>query len=156
MNIESFTVYLKDNLHAIRHWKTVFISPLQIAEELANVCAASDMVTADKRDRSPLTYATILEVMRCATVVPLGLPHVTARDARVCGYDIPKGTEVSINQYAIHNDENLWKEPEKFLPERFLNGDRILTEKKNQLVAFGLGKTLDTTAGMKKKSETIS
>ncbi|PIK55290.1 putative cytochrome P450 2U1 [Apostichopus japonicus] len=116
----------------------------RIVEELANVCPASEIVTADMKARAPLTYAAILEVMRCATIVPLGVPRVTARDTRICGYDLPKGTEVWLNEYAIHNDVNLWEEPNLFRPERFLNASRdsILTEKRNQLVAFGLGRRI--------------
>ena len=45
------------------------------------------------------------------------------RDTSVGGYHIPKGTYVGINLNMVHQDEREWPEPEKFIPERFLDSD---------------------------------
>jgi len=49
-------------------------------------------------DMSKMTYveATILEIMRYKTVVPLGVPRATLRDTEVGGFFIPKKTQVSV------------------------------------------------------------
>lgn len=46
------------------------------------------------RSRLPYVEATILEVMRFKTILPLGLPRETTREVEVNGYTIPAGTSV--------------------------------------------------------------
>ena len=46
-------------------------------------------------DRLPYVEATILELLRYKTIVPLAVTHSTLKDAEVGGYFIPKGTAVS-------------------------------------------------------------
>jgi len=45
--------------------------------------------------RLPYVEATILELLRYKTVVPLGITHSTLNDTEVGGYFIPRGTTVS-------------------------------------------------------------
>lgn len=58
----------------------------------------------------------------------------------VNGFFIPKGTHVVINLWAIHHDEELWEEPEEFLPSRFLDQSGQKLIKKDGFMAFGSGK----------------
>ena len=48
------------------------------------------------KDRDSLLYieATITEILRVAPTAPGSLPHSTIRDVEICGYKIPKGTQV--------------------------------------------------------------
>jgi cytochrome P450 len=50
-------------------------------------------------DISKLTYveATIIELMRIETVVPLSVPRRVLDDTEIDGFFIPKGTMVSVN-----------------------------------------------------------
>lgn len=40
----------------------------------------------------------------------------------------------------MHLDETIWKNPEEFRPERFLNSDRKLDLKLDKSIPFGLGR----------------
>ncbi|XP_034265443.1 cytochrome P450 1A5 [Pantherophis guttatus] len=95
-------------------------------------------------DRSllPYTEAFILEVFRHSTFVPFTLPHCTTRDTTFKGYFIPKDLCVFINQWQVNHDENLWKDPSAFIPERFLsaNGKEINTDEREKVLIFGMGK----------------
>jgi len=73
-------------------------------------------------DKSSLPYleATLLEVMRFRTVLPMSLPHRTTCDTSVGGFTIPEDTMVIINLWSAHMDPKVWKDPETFRPERFL------------------------------------
>jgi len=46
-------------------------------------------------DRLPYVEATILELLRYKTLIPLGVAHHTLNDTEVGGYFIPGGTTVS-------------------------------------------------------------
>ncbi|XP_061194486.1 steroid 17-alpha-hydroxylase/17,20 lyase-like [Saccostrea echinata] len=75
------------------------------------------------KDLSNLDYteACLFETMRLGSVVGLGIPHMTICDTQVGGYDIPKGTTVIINHWALHHDPKFFKDPENFDPYRYLD-----------------------------------
>lgn len=77
------------------------------------------------RDRRRLPYlrATVTEVFRCSSVVPLLLPHRAVTDAMVSGYRIPEDTTILVNAWAIHHDPRLWDNPHAFEPARFIDSE---------------------------------
>ncbi|CAL1297396.1 unnamed protein product [Larinioides sclopetarius] len=88
----------------------------------------------------PFSHAVMLEVMRWQTIAPLNLLKYTLADTNVAGYDIPAGTIVMSNFWAVHNDPRYWKEPEKFKPERFLTPDGKSVVKPPHYMPFSIGK----------------
>ena len=72
-----------------------------------------------------MTYleATISEVLRHASVVPFALPHSTSSDVSFAGYVIPKGAYIIVRLDTALHDPEVWQEPDKFLPERFIGSD---------------------------------
>ena len=50
------------------------------------------------------------------------------------GYDIPKGSTVFISVYSMHRHPAFWQTPDRFDPERFVNGDKPAA-----YLPFGLG-----------------
>ncbi|KAF5808928.1 putative cytochrome P450 [Helianthus annuus] len=82
----------------------------------------------DESDMVDLPYlrCIINESFRLYPTVPLLLPHESSQDCIIEGYNIPRGTMLLVNQWAIHHDPKLWTEPERFNPERFkgLEGTR--------------------------------
>ncbi|XP_060557141.1 cytochrome P450 2U1-like [Ruditapes philippinarum] len=83
------------------------------------------------RDRNCLVYvnAFIMEVHRYCCMVPLNLPHYTSADTTLSGYHIPKGTVILPMQYSVSMDPNLFKNPEKFDPGRFIDEEGQLINK---------------------------
>ncbi|NXJ09323.1 CP1A5 protein, partial [Odontophorus gujanensis] len=108
------------------------------------------------RGMLPNTEAFILEVFRHSSFMPFTIPHrqssqsltvlspvtSTTRDTVLNGYYIPKGRCVFVNQWQVNHDEKLWKDPEAFNPERFLNaeGTELNKEEAEKVMTFGLGK----------------
>ena len=90
-------------------------------------------------DDLPFTEATIMEIQRFVTILPIGVPHIAAEDTTLQGHTIPKGTILACNIWAIHHDPNVWKDPEQFRPERFLdrNGDVCRPQ---EYIPFSVGK----------------
>lgn len=87
-----------------------------------------------------MTYleATISEVMRHASVVPLGVPHSTSEDVSFAGYVIPKGAYVIVRLDTALHDPEVWQEPDKFHPERFIGADGKLLRREG-FIPFSTG-----------------
>ena len=75
----------------------------------------------------PYTHATILEVQRLSFTAPASLLHYATEDIEVESgsesYTIPRGANVICNLRKFLLDPNVFKNPEIFLPERFLDKD---------------------------------
>ncbi|XP_077998821.1 cytochrome P450 2U1-like [Glandiceps talaboti] len=91
-------------------------------------------------DRLALSFveATILEVHRYSTVVPLSGPRATTEDVILGDHVIPKDTTIFSNIWAVHMDERVWENPDKFDPGRFLDEEGKVT-KRDHIMPFAVG-----------------
>ncbi|XP_018448377.1 cytochrome P450 81D11-like [Raphanus sativus] len=85
----------------------------------------------------------ILETLRLYPAAPLLLPHLSSEDCQVGGYDMPRGTMLLMNVWAIHRDPELWEESERFKPERFDKEGEA-----QKVMPFGLGRRSCPGAGL--------
>lgn len=69
--------------------------------------------------RLPYTLRVFKEALRLYPSAAL-LDRVTLSDIELGGYLIPKGTVIFFSPYAIHRRPDLWPDPERFNPDRFL------------------------------------
>lgn len=90
-------------------------------QELDKVVGDSQSPTFEHEDDLAYIRAMVKEVLRIRPVTNIGTPHYTTADVMYKDYLIPKGTIVSLHQYAIHYDPSLFEDPERFKPERYLN-----------------------------------
>ncbi|CAI0415102.1 unnamed protein product [Linum tenue] len=84
----------------------------------------------------------IRESLRLHPVVALLVPREARETVEILGYEIPSGTKVIVNAWAIGRDPRYWKEADKFFPERFL--DHPIDYKGNNLefIPFGSGRRM--------------
>lgn len=78
----------------------------------------------DECHLSKLPYLQIIfyETLRLYPATPLLPPHQASDDCKIGEYDVPRGTIVLVNAWAMHRDPTLWDDPLSFKPERFDNG----------------------------------
>ncbi|KAL0686673.1 hypothetical protein Bca4012_086350 [Brassica carinata] len=91
----------------------------------------------------PYLQNIVSETLRLYPAVPLLLPHVSSDDCKVAGYDVPRGTMVLTNVWAMHRDPKLWEDPELFKPERFEKEGEA-----EKLLPFGMGRRACPGAGL--------
>lgn len=110
----------------------------KLHQEIDQVLSRDQKPTLADRVRLPYVEAVLSEAMRIQCVVPTAGPRRTLRNTSLGGYQIPKDTIVLMSLRSIHYDPELFPDPEKFIPERFLdeNGNFSSCEK----YAFGIGK----------------
>jgi cytochrome P450 len=86
--------------------------------------------------------AVIKETFRLHPVVPLLVPRESVAPCKLGGYDIPAGTRVFINTFAMGQDPEIWDKPTEFWPERFDNGggEIDLKDPDFRLLPFGGGR----------------
>ncbi|CAM0951618.1 unnamed protein product [Alopecurus aequalis] len=92
--------------------------------------------------KMPYLRAVVMETMRLHPASPLMMPHEAMADgAEVGGYEVPKGTKVIVNLWAIMRDPATWTQPEDFVPERFLGADVDFRGKDQvEFMPFGAGR----------------
>ncbi|KZT22557.1 cytochrome P450 [Neolentinus lepideus HHB14362 ss-1] len=107
-------------------------------EEIDGVVGKSRLPEFDDRRSLPYVEAVLWEVLRWRVVTPLGVSHATTEADTYEGYFIPKGNW----SRAIHMDERVYDEPEKFKPERFLNTYGAIRGDTYPRTAFGMGRRI--------------
>ncbi|KAH9924289.1 CyP450 monooxygenase [Epithele typhae] len=91
--------------------------------ELHSVVGPDRLPTHDDRPALPYVNAIIKESLRWQNVLPLGVHHTTTEDTVYDGYFIPKGTMLFPNTWTCLHDPEVFPDPDRFWPERFLGPD---------------------------------
>uniref|UniRef100_A0A7I4FFA2 Uncharacterized protein n=1 Tax=Physcomitrium patens TaxID=3218 RepID=A0A7I4FFA2_PHYPA len=109
-------------------------------QELDQVVGQDRVVTEADFSQLPYLQAVAKEALRLHPPTPLMLPHKATETVKIGGYDVPKGTVVHCNVYAISRDPTVWEEPLRFRPERFLEEDIDIKGHDYRLLPFGAGR----------------
>jgi cytochrome P450 len=77
--------------------------------------------TAADLPNLPYTEMVVREAIRLYPPAP-GVAREPIEDVTIGGYDVPKGSLVTVNTYALQRDPRFFVAPEQFDPERFAGG----------------------------------
>ncbi|TKV99830.1 hypothetical protein SEVIR_8G069700v4 [Setaria viridis] len=110
--------------------------------EVRKVFKGKSAITED--DLKGLSYLKLVmkEALRLRTPGPLLVPRLCRETCKVMGYDIPKGTVVFTNVWAICRDPKYWDDPEEFKPERFENSHLDYKGTCYEFLPFGAGRRI--------------
>lgn len=114
----------------------------KVQEEIRNVVRTKGFV--EKYDLPKFKYfkAVVKETFRLHPAAPLLVAHEAVKRTTIDGYDILPKTLVYINVWAIGRDTKLWKDPEKFMPERFFETSIDFKGNDFELLPFGAGRRM--------------
>lgn len=88
-----------------------------------------DIVSGNKLNEMAYLKACIDEAMRLAPAVPGAMPReVLPGGIEVDGAYLPEGTDCGTPCYAIHRHPDYYKEPNSFVPERWIEGAMCQTD----------------------------
>ncbi|KAH6917898.1 cytochrome P450 98A3 [Coprinopsis sp. MPI-PUGE-AT-0042] len=112
-------------------------------EELDRVVGTDRLPQMSDKENLPYINAIVKEAGRWHTVLPLGFIHATAKEDEYEGYFIPKGSFIFVNIWAIMHDPEIFDEPFKFKPERYMKDGRLNpTVLDPEAATFGFGRRI--------------
>ncbi|KAL1568301.1 unspecific monooxygenase [Salvia divinorum] len=111
-----------------------------LQNEVRGAVGSKDEIDEQDLEKMPYLKAVLKESLRLHTPLPLLVPRELTQDTKVLGYDVASGTRVIINAWAISQDPSLWKKPEEFRPERFLETSIDFRGMHFELIPFGAGR----------------
>ncbi|PSN75535.1 cytochrome P450 [Corynespora cassiicola Philippines] len=89
----------------------------------------------------PYLAAVVKETLRWRTVTVLaGIPHANTKPVDYEGYHFPAGTNFTGNMWAIHRNPRDFPDPDRFAPERFIEGSKMPYPNKYGMNPFGWGR----------------
>ncbi|KAJ8648112.1 hypothetical protein MRB53_001135 [Persea americana] len=94
----------------------------KVQEELRGIAVGNSMFTEDMLHQMNYLKSVIKETMRLHPPIPLLVPRESTKSSKIYGYDIPAKTRVIVNAWATGRDPISWEDPDKFQPERFVDG----------------------------------
>ncbi|KZT66768.1 cytochrome P450 [Daedalea quercina L-15889] len=113
----------------------------KVQAELDNVIGDARLPVSS--DQPSLSYfeAVMKEVYRWICPAPLGVPHQLAERDEYDGFDMPEGSLVVTNVWAMSRDEEQFPGPERFDPERFVDTTAEGAEARDpRKFVFGFGR----------------
>jgi cytochrome P450 family 110 len=91
---------------------------MRLREELATLDDPNDPLSIS---RLPYLNAVCQESLRLRSAGPAVSPRVTKTTVRLDGYEFPPGTVVTPSQHLTHHRADIYPDPDRFDPDRFLN-----------------------------------
>jgi len=110
----------------------------KVQEELDKVVGTESQPTMKDRPNLPYTEAVLMEIQRCANIIPNGVQHMCHQDFTVNGLTIPAGTLIMPLLTEILKGD-YWEDGGTFRPDRFLDKEGLL-KRDEHLIPFSIGK----------------
>jgi cytochrome P450 len=92
----------------------------RVRAEVDEVVGVGGQVTTDHLEKLVLLDAAIKETLRRTPIVPL-VGRVCKQPTTINGYELPVGAVACASIYLAHHRPDLWPDPTRFDPSRFVN-----------------------------------
>ncbi|GFZ16979.1 cytochrome P450, family 78, subfamily A, polypeptide 10 [Actinidia rufa] len=109
--------------------------------EIDTAVGAAREVSNSDLPNLPYLQAIVKETLRVHPPGPLlSWARLAIHDTHIGNHFVPAGTTAMVNMWAITHDEQVWAEPNKYRPERFMEEDVAIMGSDLRLAPFGSGR----------------
>lgn len=97
-------------------------------------------ITIDEVNNAPYLLAVLHEALRYFPPVPTGFERRVGKGGEfVSGYFIPEDTALAVSSYPTGHSERNFRDPDLFVPERWMGDPRYADDKKASIQPFSFG-----------------
>jgi benzoate 4-monooxygenase len=114
----------------------------KLREEVSDALSGEQLVAPYSKVKTlPYLKACIEESLRLSPPLPRGLERVTPPSgATIMGTFVPGNVGVSVPAYIAHRDQDIFPDPEAFLPERWIdNNAKDIVKMREAFIPFSAG-----------------
>ncbi len=99
--------------------------------------AGDGAVSLEQTKRLAFTRAVFREVLRLYPPITF-IPRVAAEATSIAGRKVKRGAMIMVAPWTIHRNPTLWRDADRFDPDRFMPG-RDTETRPGSYIPFGLG-----------------
>nr|QUN00500.1 cytochrome P450 76A84 [Tripterygium wilfordii] len=110
--------------------------------ELNRVVGPNRKLEESDIEHLPYLQAVVKENLRLHPPIPFLVPRKATQDTTFMGYHIPKNTQVFVDVWAIGRDPDVWDDPSRFKPERFIGSKLDFKGQNYEYLPFGAGRRM--------------
>ncbi|CAN6207815.1 unnamed protein product [Urochloa humidicola] len=110
--------------------------------EVRRVFIGQKKISEERLRELSYLHLVIKETLRLHTPGPLLMPRECQEQCQIHGYDVPKGTMVLVNAWAISRNPEFCDAPDTFCPERFQGDGRDFKGNDFDYIPFGAGRRI--------------
>ncbi|BAB02189.1 cytochrome P450 [Arabidopsis thaliana] len=114
----------------------------KVQSEIRNKFENRELISFEDIEQLHYLKTVIKETWRLHPPAPLLLPREVMSEFEINGYTMQPKTQIHVNVWAIGRDPNTWKDPEEFLPERFIDSNIDTKGQNFELLPFGGGRRM--------------
>lgn len=114
----------------------------KVQSEIREKYGDKELISLEETEELEYMKMVIKETWRLHPTTPLLLPRQVMTEFEIDGYKIPVNTRLQVNVWAIGRDPDAWKDPEEFIPERFMDSNINVKGQNFELLPFGSGRRM--------------
>jgi cytochrome P450 len=114
----------------------------KVQSEIRNQIGRKSTISLDDMEQLQYLKMVFKETWRLHPPAPLLVPREVMSEFEINGYTIQPKTMLYVNAWAIGRDPDTWKDPEVFLPERFMDNEIDAKGQNFELLPFGSGRRI--------------
>jgi cytochrome P450 len=112
----------------------------RLVREIRSRFSSAGDITLDEVSRLEYMNACIQEGLRYYPPIATGFPRIVpAGGDRISGKYIPEGTAVYVSQHAANHSERNFREPEEYVPERWMGDEEYRDDVRESVNPFSFG-----------------
>jgi cytochrome P450 len=113
---------------------------VKLVHEIRSTFSSADQITIEEVNKLEYMIACLQEGLRRYPPVPTGFPRIVpAGGDHISGHFIPGGTAVYVSQHATYHSTRNFKNPDKYIPERWLGDAEYKDDIRESFNPFSFG-----------------